>query len=158
MIYNLSDDWIHNFRGDIKDLNDDIDGRLRRTILPDLESRIAEDDFVILTSDHGFIELLKNKEVKIPVSENLKEDEIVYRYLKGGKYEIGLTVQWIGDEPYTVATGRSWYGRPKGKFSRYSHGGVSLDEMVVPGVVLKKVTKPIIDFEMSLPEEFEFLE
>ncbi|MBT9168765.1 MAG: hypothetical protein DDT19_02113 [Syntrophomonadaceae bacterium] len=158
LIYNLSDDWIHNFRGDIKDLNDDIDGRLRRTILPDLESRIAEDDFVILTSDHGFIELLKNKEVKIPVSENLKEDEIVYRYLKGGKYEIGLTVQWIGDEPYTVATGRSWYGRPKGKFSRYSHGGVSLDEMVVPGVVLKKVTKPIIDFEMSLPEEFEFLE
>ena len=38
--------------------------------------------------------------------------------------------------------GRAWFTREKGRYTRYAHGGVSLPEMVVPGVVLRKFEAP----------------
>jgi len=156
LIYNLSDDWVHNFRSDIKSLNDTIERTVKEEILPDIERRIGNNDIMVLTSDHGFIELKKDN--KIEVSTEIKGNLINYRYVIGSDIKPGIPVKWKEGNIYTVATGRNWFARPGGKFSRYSHGGISLDEMVVPGVVMMKMTKPLIEFDLLLPQELEFLE
>ncbi|MDP2754284.1 MAG: PglZ domain-containing protein, partial [Nitrospirota bacterium] len=156
LIYNLSDDWIHTFRNDIKSLNDTIEKTVKDDILPDIERRIGNDDIMVLTSDHGFIELKKDK--KVEVLEDIKGNLINYRYIISSGIKSGISVKWKEGDTYTLATGRNWFARPGGRFSRYSHGGISFDEMVVPGVVMKKMTKPLIEFDLLIPQELEFLE
>lgn len=156
LIYNLSDDWIHSFRSDIKSLNDRIEEMVKKDILPDIERRMGDDDIVVLTSDHGFIELKQDK--KTEVTEDIKGSLINYRYVISSGIKSGIPVKWKEGDTYTLATGRNWFTRPGGRFSRYSHGGISFDEMVVPGVVMKKMTKPVIEFDLLIPQELEFLE
>lgn len=159
LIYNLSDDWIHDYRDDVWELTQEIKGKLERNILFDLEGRIGEGDYIFITSDHGFIELDKQDEVKIK-SDTIEDQRLIaYRYLKDLAHPAGLKIQYTKKTFSTVAYGRKWFGRVRGKFSRYSHGGVSLAEMAVPGIALKKLIRPIIKIEMKLPmETIEFLE
>ncbi|MFQ5834588.1 MAG: PglZ domain-containing protein, partial [bacterium] len=49
LIYNLSDDWIHDYRDDVWELNQEIKGKLERNILFDLEGRISDDDYILGT-------------------------------------------------------------------------------------------------------------
>jgi len=159
LIYNLSDDWIHDYRDDVWELNQEIKGKLGRNILFDLEGRIGEGDYVFITSDHGFIELDRKNEIKIK-SEAIEDQRLIaYRYLKDSEHSAGLKIQYTKTTFSTVACGRRWFGRERGRFNRYSHGGVSLAEMAVPGIALKKLIRPIIKIEMKLPKEIiEFLE
>lgn len=153
LIYNLSDDWIHDYRDDVWELNQEIKGKLERNILFDLEGRIGEDDYIFITSDHGFIELEKQNEIKIKSDAIEDQRLIVYRYLKDLEHSAGLKVQYAKKTFFTVACGRKWFGRERGRFNRYCHGGISLDEMVVPSIALKKLTQSIIKIEMKLPKE-----
>ncbi|MDI7259428.1 MAG: PglZ domain-containing protein [Thermodesulfobacteriota bacterium] len=156
LIYNLSDDWIHTFRGDIEQLNETIRGMLERVIIPDIEGRIGEEDMVIVTSDHGFIELSRENEIEVKSKDQY---QVTFRYLKDMSHPEGLIVRFAQPPQYCVAKGRKWFGREKGKFSRYSHGGISLDEMVVPAALLKKITKPRIEIVLDkIPDLIEGLE
>lgn len=164
LIYNLSDDWIHNFRGDICELNDSIKGTLERRILPDLEQRIDEKDYVILTSDHGFTELSPEDGVKVyegaydTSKEIVKKPFIAYRHLKNLPHFGGFQMAYNNYESFTVAKGRKWFSREKGKFSRYAHGGISLNEMVIPAAVLEKITAPIVELSPKYPDIVELTE
>ena len=159
LIYNLSDDWIHDYKDDVWELNQEIKGKLRRNILFDLEGRIGEGDYIFITSDHGFIELDRKNEIKIKADTIEDQRLIAYRYLKDSEHPAGLKIQYTKETFSTVACGRKWFGRVRGKFSRYSHGGVSLAEMAVPGIALKKLIRPVIKIEMKLPKKIiEFLE
>jgi len=91
LIYNLSDDWIHTFKDDVWELNQTIKGKLERSILQDLEGRIGEDDYVVITSDHGFIELERDKEIKIDEPE---QSAIIYRYLDNIERPEGVKIQY----------------------------------------------------------------
>lgn len=156
LVYNLSDDWIHTFRGDIKQLNETIRGMLERDIIPDIERRVGENDIVIVTSDHGFIELRRENEIEV---KSRDPNQVVYRYLKNMSHAEGFTFRFADSQQYCVAKGRKWFSREKGKFSRYSHGGISLDEMVVPAALLKKITQPRIEIILSkIPDLIEGLE
>lgn len=148
IIYNLSDDWIHSRRGNIADLNDEIRQMLINNILPDLE-RIEEGDDVIIASDHGFIELLDENMVRISSDLDI-DQEVYYRYLKNIQYPDGIKISYNTKEFYTVAKGRKWFNRG-GRSDRYVHGGISLAEMVVPGVYLKKITNPKISLKLDIP-------
>lgn len=159
LIYNISDDWIHDFRGDIRELNNTIEGTLKRKIVPDLDRRINEDDYVVLTSDHGFIELVRENEIKVPdssgpMSFDAAKRVIAYRCLKNVDFTKGYRVSFP-QEFYIVAEGRKWFSRPRGKFARYSHGGISLDEMVVPGVIMQKIAVPKVELIPTYPELIE---
>lgn len=157
LIYNLSDDWIHNYRNDIFELNSIIRETFEKNILPDLLRRIGEDDFTILTSDHGFIEMSKENAVEI-ISDREDQNSISFRYLRGMESEYGIKIKYNDREIYTVAKGRQCFIREKGKVPRYSHGGISMQEMIIPGVVLKKIKKPLISFELILPEILSVVE
>ncbi|HSE82923.1 MAG TPA: PglZ domain-containing protein [Thermodesulfobacteriota bacterium] len=157
LIYNLSDDWIHAFSGDVFELNETIRGNLERTILPDLRNRIGDNDCVVVTSDHGFIELERDKKVELVADEG---QFIAYRYLRNFKHPEGLNIKHTKELEFSVAKGRKWFYRQGGKPARYSHGGISFDEMVVPGVLMKKLTSPFVKIEMVLPQLYgrEFIE
>ncbi len=165
LIYNLSDDWIHTFRGDVCELNDNIKGTLKRAILPDLERRIDEEDYVILTSDHGFIELSSEDGMLVDTrsrysqsTQSEKKPVVAYRLLKNLMHSNGYRISFNDYEFFTVAKGRKWFSRPKGKYSRYAHGGISLDEMVVPGVLIEKIVAPRIELSMKCPDFVRLVE
>jgi hypothetical protein len=155
LIYPISDEC-HDFRGDLAAFNNKIRSEVLgdksqgvRGILDDLLRRIRPEDKVLLTSDHGFIELLSSDGSSVSLAEveqagrNPQED-VRHRYAKGFCPKAAakaVGIQGIS-ETYCVAVGRKWFRR-EGLTNppRYDHGGISLAEMVVPAFSLRKVTE-----------------
>lgn len=163
LIYNLSDDWIHTFRDELWELNETIKGKIERGILADIEARISENDYIVLTSDHGFIELDQKDEIRVhwktdPLKLREGKNPVNFRFLENIEHRNGVKIQYRKGEFYTVAKGRKWFGRERGKFQRYTHGGITFAETVVPGVVLKKMIIPVIELELELPKIIEVIE
>jgi hypothetical protein len=68
-----------------------------------------------------------------------------HHYLDDIEHPAGIVVPYSGKKgvgSVTVLVGRGWFNREKGRYTRYTHGGVSLPELVVPGVVLRKREAP----------------
>lgn len=153
LIFNLSDDWIHSERGDILQVNQVILSKLEKNIIPDLKNRISEGDLLIITSDHGFIELEEDKASEI---NDIKIDDsnIFYRYLLNFEYKNTLKINY-GRENYNIAKGRIWFKKKIGRKSRYVHGGISLDEMIIPVAVLEKIMFQKIELDFyDIPEKY----
>lgn len=152
LIFNISDNWIHNEQGSLVQVNGIVREKFEGTVLPELIDKVEAGDIVVVTSDHGFIELKKDRAVPIKdlklaggINENIK-----YRYLTNGIHDKGIPISYGKEHQWCLAVGSSWFERPKltGKTPRYSHGGISLAEMVVPAVRLKK--RPAIRLELLL--------
>lgn len=158
LIYPISDEC-HDYRGDLAAFNDKI--RLEiignrdtgvRGILDDLLRRVKPGDVVLATSDHGFIELPPASGVVAGDTGTAElSDTIFYRYAKGAvpsALTSSVNVEVAG-EPHVLCVGRTWLKRPGvSQMARYSHGGVSLAEMVVPAVRLMRVTEKLISVEL----------
>jgi hypothetical protein len=155
LIYPISDEC-HDFRGDLAAFNNKIRTEIVgdksqgvRGLLDDLLRRVRPEDKVLLTSDHGFIELLSPDALTISLAEAEKAgrnplEDVRYRFLKGFCPEgTGKVVEIPGSsEAYYVAVGRQWFRREGvTNTPRYDHGGISLAEMVVPGFLLRRVTE-----------------
>jgi hypothetical protein len=168
LIYPISDEC-HDFRADLAVFNNKIRTEMLgdktqgiRGILDDLLRRVRSEDVVLITSDHGFIELLHADSRLITQAEagragrSLHED-VRCRYLKGFRPppEV-LTVEVpVAGESHFVAIGGSWFRREGAKTApRYDHGGLSLAEMAIPGAVLKRITEKAARVEIvRLPQE-----
>jgi hypothetical protein len=93
---------------------------------------------------------------RIPIAEGEPESQVFYRYLNDIAHPAGIIVPYSGKkwvENVTVIVGRAWFTREKGRYTRYAHGGISLPEMVVPGILLHKLEAPEeIRLEISTPD------
>ena len=155
LIYPVSDNTCHDFGGDLASFNNRIRAEIVgnknegiRGILDDLLKRIGPEDTVVLSSDHGFVELLPDGAVEVAEAEAAKvgktlEGTVFWRYVERfapATMPEAVAVP-VSGETVWVASGRRWFSR-RGSMTapRYSHGGLSLPEMVVPGVVLRRVT------------------
>jgi len=163
LIYPVSDEC-HDFRGDLAAFNNMIRVTMLgdknqgvRGILDDLLRRIRPEDTVMVISDHGFTELLGTHGVPVSQSEaaakgrDLQAD-VRWRYTLGFSPKNFPEVVQIpsGTEQYAVAVGRKWFRRETAKVApRYSHGGLSLAEMVVPGFKLRRVTEKTAQMELE---------
>jgi hypothetical protein len=166
LIFNISDDDLHKQRGHLGTLNQSVETALDG-ILDTLDGLIKPDDTVIISSDHGFMEL--DAEQAIPIKDDTRwerfmqggENPVRFRYIVGVDQPPGLPNQDVHSFEYrqmpngkfTVPIGRKWFQR-QGSYpaDRYAHGGISLAEMVVPGAVLQLITEKKIDFEfVDLP-------
>ncbi len=163
LIYPISDEC-HDYRGDLAAFNDKIRMEIVgnkdtgvRGILDDLLRRVKPGDIVLATSDHGFIELPPANAVVAGQSGTAELSEsIFYRYAKGHVPPAlmhSVSVE-VGGEPHTLCVGRAWLKRQgTGQMARYSHGGVSLAEMVIPAARLMRVTEKVIAVELrDLPQ------
>jgi len=165
LVYNISDDWIHTFQGNLAALNGLVAQQVQNAV-DDLRRYVHEDDLVVVTSDHGFAEL--DPEARISVGDKDLGDQevggptskrVFYRYLVNLEHPDGVRVPFHGEDFYSVAQGRAWFHREKGRFSRYSHGGLSMGEMVVPGLTMRCIVEPCVKLTLSgLPRRLEVTE
>lgn len=167
LVFNISDDDLHKQRDHIGALNENIKSATDR-ILNFLDGLIKKDDTVIVTSDHGFIELDPGYEIVV------KDSNRWQRYIDGGEHPVRfrfirsedppdnlpikhvLAFNWkMPDGRFIVAVGRHWFQREGSKHAvRYDHGGLSFAEMVVPGVVMQPIRERRIDLKFEgLPGE-----
>lgn len=167
LIYPISDDEAHRFDGDLASLNNVIRTKILgdktagiRGILDDLLKRLGPDDLVVLSSDHGFKELLHGDGVAVTEAEAKKagktmEESIRWRYIEGFAPAGAPDAVKIaaGTQEVWMAMGRRWFMREGTNVApRYSHGGLSLAEAVVPGVVLRRVAEKTARAELlNLP-------
>jgi hypothetical protein len=167
LIYPISDEEAHDFDGDLAALNSVIRTKMLgdkvagiRGVLDDLLKRIGPDDVVVLTSDHGFKELLHGEAVTVADAEAAKadrtpKDSIRWRYVEGfapAAMPDAIKVPVVTQDVW-MAVGRRWLMREDTKSTpRYSHGGLSLAEIVVPAATLRRVTGKAARAEiLSLP-------
>ena len=161
LIYNLSDDNLHRQRGNLVALNETVD-RLLDDVFQVLDNLVQPDDTVVVSSDHGFVELVEGNEAVIA------DDERWRRYREGGPHPVRYRYILTHDLPddvdgiyrvecpglqdrYTVALGKRWFKRAdwRGSTDRYAHGGISFAEMAVPGAVLRRIAEPRIELVLE---------
>jgi hypothetical protein len=149
LVYSVSDEC-HDFKGDLAAFNrrirtDIVGDRTQggaRGILDDLLRRIRPDDVAVVVSDHGFTELLASDGIVVTPFDGPQES-ITYRYVED-HYPTGfgeaLEIRH-GPARYFLAVGRKWFRREATRAAaRYSHGGLSLAEVIVPAALLTRVT------------------
>lgn len=166
LIYPISDEC-HDYHSDLASFNikirQDLLGDRKtgiRGILDDLLRRVKPGDIILATSDHGFVELPTDMAVTVRQPEAAThqvtlQDSVFYRYAKRfTPSQMPATVDiTVADEPHSLCVGRNWLKRAGvGQGVRYSHGGVSLPELVIPGARLERVTEKLaaVDF-INLP-------
>jgi hypothetical protein len=169
LVFNISDDDLHKQRDHIGALNENIKSAMDR-ILHFLDGLIQKDDTVIVTSDHGFMEL--DPGYAIVVKDNNKwqryidgsEHPVHFRFIRSDEpaenlpHEHVLDFEWkMPDGKFAIAIGRHWFQREASRNSvRYDHGGLSFAEMVVPGVIMQPIREKKIDLRFeNLPEELQ---
>jgi hypothetical protein len=176
LIYPVSDDLGHYLNDTLATLNDQIRQQVhtqqgRRGIVDDLRWRVGEGDFVLITSDHGFQELFPHECVRISrldaAKSNASEEDVTYRALRfkpATTVKLGehVTVDWEdlafdGKKQrlsFTLPVGGTWYQREKGRPTRFAHGGLSLAEMTIPGVLLRRIVSKAARAELlDIPSE-----
>ena len=162
LIFNISDDGLHQERGDLVALNAKIKTQLD-DVMQTLSGLVGPEDTMVVSSDHGFVELENDSNgITIQEDDRLARqvagelDPVRYRYIVGTDHPAGLAVEHRGlrDSPFTVAIGRRWFRRADSRNrapDRYAHGGLSLAEMVVPGVSLRRIMAKRIELEVVEP-------
>ena len=160
LVFNISDDNLHIERGDLREINDKIRYKVERDVLPEMKRLVGPDDVVVITSDHGFVELADQDSISI--SDSAAEERVFYRYLYDLEHPAGIVMPYSGKKggnSVTVMVGRAWFTREKRRYTRYAHGGASLPEMVVAGVVLHKLVAPEeIRLTIDAPERLHAVE
>ncbi len=168
LIFNVSDDNLHRERSNLVSLNTKVAGLLD-DIVRTLEMVVRPEDTVVLSSDHGFMELEDgpHNRVLIPDTDVLFSDDarsaghpVRYRYILRTAHDKGYTFTHphAYESPFTVAVGQRWFQREgvNQRPDRYAHGGLSLAEMVVPGVLLKRIVQDRIEAAIDrLPERLD---
>jgi len=146
-------------------------------IIQSLAKLIERDDTVVISSDHGFVELSEGHSISIKDDDRWQRqidgdpNPIRYRYISSHNLPSDLESKYANDlckvsypgfnDKFIAVIGRKWFRRAeaRGSEDRYAHGGLSFAEMTVPGAVLKRITqqriKPEITFE---PETLTILE
>ncbi|MCX6880251.1 MAG: PglZ domain-containing protein [Verrucomicrobia bacterium] len=166
LIYGISDDC-HEFYGDFgkfhQKIRADIAGDPSHGIagiLDDLLRRIQPEDSVVVVSDHGFTELLEGDAIMVndPAFADRKDD-IRWRYTLAtcpSRYPDAVKVTVDGMTNF-LTIGRQWFRRDGvAKSARYSHGGISMAEMVVPAVTLKRASAKLLRVVIEgVPERIE---
>jgi hypothetical protein len=155
LIFNISDTWIHHEQGSLVRVNEIIQQKFEKMVLPEVNQKVEPEDIVVVTSDHGFIELRKDlsHQVNIPKDEkSWTPENIKYRFIENARYEKGSVITYDNKKCWTLATGNEWFERPKpvGKSPRYYHGGISMAEMVIPAVRLKKRIEKKVEILLSV--------
>ena len=161
LIFNVSDDNLHKVRGNLVSLNSQIEALLDG-IMQTLEGLVRPEDTIVVSSDHGFMELDDKDGVQIQDDERWKReaaqqaDPLRYRYMLRRKDANGFSFEYssLRDSPFTVAVGRRWFRRPADSRppDRYAHGGLSFAEMVVPGSLMTMIVTKRIEIQLKAPD------
>ncbi len=162
LIYPVSD-TCHDYLGDLASFNSKIRQDIvgdrsagTRGILDDLLRRIKPGDIVLATSDHGFVELFSDTAVTVSQAEATSHgatlpNAVFYRYTKSFQpSQVNSVGVLTGADQHYMCVGREWLRR-EGVAApvRYSHGGLSLSEVIIPALKLERVTEKFAAVELT---------
>ena len=159
LVFNISDDNLHMEGGGLESLNSKV-AALLDDILKTLKLHVRPQDLLLLASDHGFIELEADDAQEVQSgglgATTLIESNIHPRYLAAVERPnagVVLRMAPLVESPFTVAVGKRWFRRAGDNHPppRYAHGGISLAEMVVPGIALRRIAERRIEMVVSAP-------
>jgi len=165
LVYNVSDDNLHSQRGNLVALNHSVENLLD-DILQVLDNLVREGETLVVTSDHGFMELEEGDQVSIV------DDSRWQRYMDGGSHPVHyryITTHELPEvipdlyaldypslrDDYAVAIGRRWFKRAgwRGPTERYAHGGLSFAEMAIPGAAMHPIVTRAVEFKLTVQPE-----
>jgi hypothetical protein len=111
LVFNISDDNLHNEKGDLREVNDKIRHKVERDVIPEMKRLVAAGDLVVVTSDHGFVELEDQRGITIDAAQ--AETQVFYRYLYDIEHPAGIVVPYSGKKGVKRSsrhgsTPRSW--------------------------------------------------
>ncbi len=169
-VFNISDDNLHQQRDNVAALNESVQQQLKN-VLNFLDGLIQPQDFVMVSSDHGFIEMDAEDGIVIPDEKGWEREmtgqrnPVTFRYIRSANVPPNLsphdvfTFEYrnLRDGKFTVPIGKKWFKRADSSNNdRYAHGGISFAEMVVPGAMLQLISAPRIAIEfVALPAEIQ---
>lgn len=170
LVFNLSDDNLHQQRDNVATLNESVQMQLNN-VLNFLEGLIQPQDMVIVSSDHGFMEMDEGDGIPIPDEKGWEREmtglrnPVTFRYIRSVNVPPNLaqddvfTFEYhnVRDGKFTVPIGKKWFKRADASnTARYAHGGISFAEMVVPGAMMQLISVPRIEIIFSdLPPEIQ---
>lgn len=159
LVFNISDDNLHQQRDNVAALNDSVQMQLKN-VLNFLDGLIQPQDMVIVSSDHGFIEMDADDGIPIPDERGWEREmtgarnPVTFRYIRSANVPPNLprddvfTFEYhnFRDGKFTVPIGKRWFKRADASNNaRYAHGGISFAEMVVPGAMMQLISAPRIE-------------
>ncbi len=154
LIFNISDDNLHKEKGSLSALNRTVSSQMD-SIMQTLTLVVRPGDTLLVSSDHGFMELDDEDGIVIRNAERWQRqsaggaDPVRYRYLLGIKSDDGYAFDLPGfpTTEFTAAISQDWFKRSDDRRppDRYAHGGLSLAEMVVPGAILQRIVEKKVE-------------
>lgn len=170
LVFNLSDDNLHQQRDNVAALNESVQLQLKN-VLNFLDGLIQPQDLVLVSSDHGFIEMDAEDGIPIPDEKGWEREisgqrnPVTFRYIRSADVPPNLppddvfTFEYrnLRDGKFTVPIGKKWFKRAgSSNADRYAHGGISFAEMVVPGAMMQLISAPRIEIGfVELPTEIQ---
>ncbi len=163
LVFNISDDNLHQQRDNVATLNENVQTQLKH-ILNFLDGLIQPSDLVLISSDHGFMEMDEDDVIPIPDPREWEQEPkgtrnpVTFRYIRSYTVPPNLPVDDVftfeypnlRDGKFTVPIGKKWFQRAfAGSTDRYAHGGISFAEMVVPGALLQLIQAPRLEFALE---------
>lgn len=156
IIFSLIDIKAHSSKQNLVTLYEEVEVNFNNTIQPFLE-KIQPDSLVFILSDHGFVELV-GKGIVAPDRE-IADPHRRYVVMKNDIQDNGLlSSEFVFfrpesiNMPYEQPSARYGFAKPgrflisvkeqqSGRTLRYAHGGISMQEMIVPCAVFTPKAK-----------------
>jgi len=151
LIFDIFDKKVHTSDQTLDGLYQEIELEFQRSVRPILES-LPKDSVILLFSDHGFIESLGKIPFEKPGSLTVSRTDQHRRYAETQRSEASRDdfVYFTFKELGLLDDDRNGYAfirnkqifqlAQKEKFVRYAHGGISMEEMIVPVVSIEAVS------------------
>lgn len=142
MIFNLFDRRIHHSRLSLTMLYREVETEFQEKILPIL-TQLPKNSKIIITSDHGFLQVtgkwFPQIEQKLALSPEYHRRFVkLPSHLADRQQFVFLNNEKLG-EPVDSTSGFAFLKKPfvlkrqpNESYARYAHGGISLEEMIVP--------------------------
>jgi hypothetical protein len=146
LLINLFDRRIHHSRLGLTLLGREVETEFRENLIPIL-TQLPKKSKIIITSDHGFLQVtgkwLPSLPPELPASGESQHRRFVKLPLRlaDRQHFVFLENERLG-EPANSASGYAFLKesrilkiQPNESYTRYAHGGISLEEMIVPLVI-----------------------
>lgn len=146
MLINLFDRRIHHSRLGPNLLSREIETEFRENLVPIL-AQLPKDAKIIITSDHGFLQVtgkwLPDLSAEIPAAEEAghRRFALLPPHLANRQHFIFMENEKLGESADSsrgfafLRDARILKTQPNESYPRYAHGGISLPEMIVPLVI-----------------------
>ena len=154
-VFSWPDKLVHSDIADLGTLSAQFEQWVGQDLTGWLKLNLKPDHRVVVTTDHGFVDLSDASAIDVPSSEG--EERNSPRVVPGQPVSsVDAQVVQDGTKSVSIATSRRWFRAPGARQWRFAHGGSTLQETVVPFARLGPVDETAAQFNITgIPDRIE---